>query len=406
MPDIKLRLNKDMLVLSTPVLSALGRLGIDVARDVELTLLLEPDTIEDAYRLESIAGAQCLVAATASMTPARLARAGMEDRAVEVARAALAAVRALAPQHVLVEIGPCGLPLDVSSKASLRENRDQYARAGRLFAQEEIDAFFLNGFATCGDLKCALMGLRKVTDAPVFASVDVAADGTLRSGRGTLEEAMGIMEELEASVAGFSTDAPQDAAAALARRAADATALPLLAQLEVRQRNARQQGPTPENPYYAPDAMVAAAEALRAAGVQFLRAAGDATPAYTGALAATTMGLDVIAREGAGGEGEGATVVGGAAASATAPAAADLAAEASSAGGAVASAVEGELADFVARARERVAAALGGNLAIVESDGPAIDEPAPAAAGGPAVEAPAAGAPAAGSAGSSEGEGR
>uniref|UniRef100_UPI0015563A75 homocysteine S-methyltransferase family protein n=1 Tax=Adlercreutzia sp. ZJ473 TaxID=2722822 RepID=UPI0015563A75 len=302
MPDIKLRLNKDMLVLSTPVLSTLARLGIDVERDVEFTLLLEPDTLEDAYKLESIAGAQCLVAATASVTPARLARAGMEDRAAEVVSAALGAVRAQVPQHVLAEIGPCGLPLDASSKASLRENRDQYARAGRLFAQEEFDAFFLNGFATCDDLKCALMGLRKVSDAPVFASVDVAADGTLRSGRGTLEEAVAIMEELEVSVAGFATGAPQEAAVDLARRAAGATALPLLAQLEVRERNARQQGPTPENPYYAPDAMVAAADALRAAGVQFLRAVGDATPAYSGALVATTMGLDAVVRESAEGE--------------------------------------------------------------------------------------------------------
>ena len=34
---------------------------------------------------------------------------------------------------------------------------------------------------------------------------------------------------------------------------------------------------------------------LRASGVQFLRATGAATPAYTGALAATTAGLDVAA---------------------------------------------------------------------------------------------------------------
>ncbi|WP_165056664.1 MULTISPECIES: homocysteine S-methyltransferase family protein [unclassified Adlercreutzia] len=392
MPDIKLRLNKDMLVLSTPVLSALARLGIDVEHDVEFTLLLEPDTLEDAYKLEFIAGAQCLVAATASVTPARLARAGMEDRAAEVVSAALGAVRAQVPQHVLAEIGPCGLPLDASSKASLRENLDQYARAGRLFAQEEFDAFFLNGFSTCADLKCALMGLRKVSDAPVFASVDVAADGTLRSGRGTLEEAMGIMEDLGADVAGFSTCAPQEAAVDLARRAANATALPLLAQLEVRERNARQQGPTPENPYYVPDAMVAAVDALRAAGVQFLRAVGDATPAYSGALVATTMGLDAVVRESAAGEGEGGAGAGAAGAASgagsggdgsaphesTAPDAAPAASSsavspAASDPAASAGAIEDELADFIARARERVAAALGDNLAIVEADGPRIE---------------------------------
>ena len=60
------------------------------------------------------------------------------------------------------------------------------------------------------------------------------------------------------------------------------------------ERDPKQQGPTTENPYYAPDTMMAAAVDLRAAGVQFLRAAGDATPAYTGVLAAATAGLDVV----------------------------------------------------------------------------------------------------------------
>ncbi|MDO4290974.1 MAG: homocysteine S-methyltransferase family protein [Eggerthellaceae bacterium] len=343
MPDIKLRFNKDMLVLSSPVLSALARLGIDVAHDTELTLLLEPDTLEDAYRLESIAGAQCLVACTSSLTPARLAQSGMEARAGEIARAALAAVRALTPQHVLVEIGPCGLPLDPSSKASLMENRDQYARAGRLFAEEEFDAFFLNGFMTCDDLKCALMGLRKVSDAPIFASVSVRADGTLASGRGTIDEAARVMEEFEASVAGFATAAAQDEAASLAARMRKATGLPLLAQLEVGVRDAQQFAPTKDNPYYAPDTMMPAADALRAAGVQFLRAAGDATPAYTGALAATMLGVDALAR--ATSEAEVSTAT-----------------------------PEEDLSAFVERARARVAAALDGNLQIVEHDGPAVDE--------------------------------
>lgn len=293
MPDISLRFHKDMLVLSAPLLSALARQGIDTTRDTELTLLLEPDTIEDAYKLESLAGAQCLVAGTASLTPARLAHVGMESRAEELASSALGAVAAFNPQHVFVELGPCGLPLDASSKGSLNENRDQYARFARLFAAKSFDAFFLNGYRTCADLKCALMGLRKVSDKPIFASVDVLVDGTLASGRGTLEEAVGVMNEFEASVAGFSTAAGQAQAVALARRVVAGTNLPVLAQLEVTTRDAQAQGAAEDNPYGAPDSMIPAAEALHDAGVQFLRATGDAVPAYTGALVATTMGLDV-----------------------------------------------------------------------------------------------------------------
>ena len=219
-----------------------------------------------------------------------MAQVGMEDRAQDVARASLEVLRPLKPQHVLVEIGPCGLPLDASSKASLNENRDQYARAARLFEGEQFDAFFLNGFTTASDLLCALMGVRQVSDMPAFASVDVLADGTLASGRGTLEEACSIMGEYGASVAGFSTASGIEDACALAKRAEAACDLPILVQLAVAEHKPKQGGPTDANPYYCPDAVVDAAVRLRASGVQFLRATGAATPAYTGALAATTAG--------------------------------------------------------------------------------------------------------------------
>ncbi|MEG1906684.1 MAG: methionine synthase [Gordonibacter sp.] len=293
MPDISLRFHKDMLVLSAPLTAVLARQGIDTARDLEYLNLVEPEAVRDALRLESLAGAQCLVANTEGMAPARLAHQGMEDNLDALAHSALATARGLRPQHLLVEIGPCGLPLDGSSASSLNENRDQYARAARAFAGEEFDAFLLSGFAGASDLKCALMGVGQVSDRPVFASVEVGADGFLLDGRTSLEEAVALMGEFGASVAGFATGAAPRQAAALAGRACAAGYLPVLAQLRVAAHAPKQGEATPENPYYCPDTMVQAAALLRAAGVQFLRATGEATPAYTGALAATTEGFDV-----------------------------------------------------------------------------------------------------------------
>ena len=163
----------------------------------------------------------------------------------------------------------------------------------RTFADLSFDAFFLNGFATCDDLKCALMGVRQASDLPVFASVDVADDGTLSSGRGTLDEAVAVMDEYGATVAGFETRADAEVAAGLVRRMAQACDLPLLVQLAVAEHDPKQGEPTKENPYYCPDVMVQAAARLRGAGAQFLRATGEATPAYTGALAAAVTGFDV-----------------------------------------------------------------------------------------------------------------
>lgn len=293
MPDIELRFNRDMLVLSAPLDAALERQGFDAERDRQYLNLMESDSVLDAMRMEAAAGAQCLVTPTSDITTARLAHVRMENNASELAAAAHDIVAQQKPQHVIVEIGPCGLPLDASSKASLNENRSQYAAAARLFADKQVDAFFLNGFASTSDLRCALMGVGQVSARPVIASVDVAADGSLPGGRETLADALAVMADFGAAVAGFQTPAAPDAAAMLAKQVRDQVDAPILVQLVVRERAPRQGGPTPENPYYCADAMEGAAVKLYAAGVQFLRATGQATPAYTGALVATVSGLDV-----------------------------------------------------------------------------------------------------------------
>lgn len=296
MPDIALRFHKDMLVFSAPLEFALAHQGIDAERDRGYLTLMEPEALRDALRMEQLAGAQCLVTATSAITPARLAARRLERDAARLAKASCALVRELAPQHLIVEIGPCGLPLDPSSKASLNEHRDQYVRAARLFADEQVDALFLNGFSNTTDLKCALMGAFQVCEVPLFASIDVDAEGALDGGRETLEEACAVMAGLDAAVMGFACACGPEQAASLARRARAAADLPLLVQLQVT-RNAPKQGiPTEANPYGRPDSLISAAAHLHAAGAQFLRATGEATSAFTGALAATVLGLGVAGR--------------------------------------------------------------------------------------------------------------
>ena len=340
MPDIELRFDKDMLVLSAPIDAVLARQGIDSARDRQYLNLMEPDVVQDALNLEMVAGAQCLVTTTEDITRARLAHVRMDDDAERLAREALAIANDATPQHILVEIGPTGLPLNSSSKASLNENRAQYADAARLFGNEGFDAFFLNGFTSISDMKCALMGVAQVSDKPVFASmaigeaalepVTVPSDGSstdadaadqsashafsfyepvevptftgARKPRTPLPieqwpEAVAAMEDLGADVIGFETADPIPKAVEYAQQAARLTGLPLLAQLYV---DPTLQGkktsplvPLADIEEYTPDTMGPVAVKLYGAGVQFLRATGAATPAYTGALAATVAGLDV-----------------------------------------------------------------------------------------------------------------
>jgi 5-methyltetrahydrofolate--homocysteine methyltransferase len=294
MADIALRFNKDMLVIGANPLSELARLGVDNLHDADIMLLVEPEVFEDVYKLEKFCGAQCLVAPTANLTPLRMMQIGMELDAPQIAKAAISVVAAQKPQHILAELGPSGLPLDQSSSISLKENKDQYRRAAELLAAQPIDAIFLNKFVHLSDLKCALMGVAQVCDLPVFASMTLGACEGGLSGKHSPAEIASVMADLGASVCGFSTTLGPVQAAAIAREMMSATTyLPQLVQFDVLDVSADQVEATDKNPYFNADTMIGAANAMKAEGVQFLRACGKATPAYTGALVAVTEGLDV-----------------------------------------------------------------------------------------------------------------
>lgn len=304
MADIQLRFNRDMLVLSSPVRTQLSRLGLNVDRDMEMMLLLEPEALDELYALDVAVGVQCLVADTSAITPARLTHLKLGAQSKLIAESAINAAADANPQHVLAEINPSGLPLDPSSKSSLVENRDQFTRAVNNFIDVEplFDAYFLNNFTDVSEIKCALIGMRKVTDKPIFVSVCID-DSTIQTGdirlsgasSATLEAAVDAAFEYGAQVFGFETAANSHLAAQIAHAVKEQNGvMPILAQLKIGSVDPEQAVPTLENPYFEPDTMVDAADLLKAAGVQFVRATGNATPVYAGALVASTIGDEVV----------------------------------------------------------------------------------------------------------------
>lgn len=296
MADIEIRFHKDMLVLSAPVDYALERQGVDVAADGEFVSLMEPETVRDAMKMEIMAGAQCLVTNTAGICEARLAHKRMEDRAAELAAAALSCVQECRPQHVVCEIGSCGLPLDAANEKSLAQSVAQYEHAIRAFGDESYDAVLLDGLRSVADIRCAIEGARSATDRPLFASIDLDDDG-LFGGEApdAAFEALGA-----ADVVGISSAAGAVSIAEVVRRLSSLTDKPLLVQIRLKaatqaeKRRAMLGAPLPGNPYALADDLADAAVVLRAAGAQFLRACGQATPACTGALAVAVSGADCI----------------------------------------------------------------------------------------------------------------
>ena len=299
MADIALRFHKDPLVLSAPIDELLARQGVEnPAAEREYMDLIEPESVLELQKLDQMMGAQCLVTNTYDITRARLAHVRFEDQSAEIARASVDILRDLHPQHIIASIGPTRLPIDPESAASMKQNRDQYARAVQDFG-EGIDAILLDGLQSPVDVKCALAGAHKVSSLPVIASVNLDAEGRIEGRRATWDEALAAMIELEADVVGFATAAPLEVVLPLVERAVELCDLPLLVQLRVGEHDPRDVNPgfrpvdiTPDNPYRTADAIFDAGTALLDAGVQFLRAIGHATPSYTGALVIAGDGRD------------------------------------------------------------------------------------------------------------------
>lgn len=295
MADIQMRFNKDMLVLSTSFDRLFDQQGFLLATEEAYVDLCEPELIEQAYQLEKMIETPILCTPTECITNARLAHEKFEGRGPEIARVAWDLIQDATPQHSLAVIGPSGLPLDESSAVSLKASRKQYQDAARELAAYPFDALYFCGFTSAYDAQCALMGARAVYDGPVFLSYELTDEGTLPSGSHSLADAVRLADEYGADVIGIKTGARLERVGSFVEELRAATDKPLLVELVVRELIERALNPDQDNPYYSPNTMVEAALSLQAQGVQFVRAAGMASPAYTGALVATLAGLDVKA---------------------------------------------------------------------------------------------------------------
>lgn len=186
----------------------------------------------------------------------------------------------------------------------MKQNAAQYEAAARSFDGLQFDALLLNGMRGEADMRCAIQGVRRVYQGPLFASLN--ADDQAEFDGITVQQAVDAMAGSEADgvrgadVMGIRSAAAPDALCETVRRMAPLTEAPILVQIAVKAPTAMEKkraslgGPVPGNPYPIPDTLADAALGLRAAGAQFLRACGEATPAYTGALAVASSGRDCI----------------------------------------------------------------------------------------------------------------
>ena len=163
MADLNLRLNRDVLTIAENARNILINSGLDVDADANLTLAIEPEVIENAIGEDLRTGAQCVVTNVINFNPSALRKMKALDEVETLAKKSVSMTKNKQVQHPLVRIFPSELPLDTTSKQSLNEHANEYKFVAKLFEELAVDGFLLHGFENATELKCALVGIRKVS---------------------------------------------------------------------------------------------------------------------------------------------------------------------------------------------------------------------------------------------------
>ena len=154
MADIQLRFHKDVLTLSTTMMSFFAEHDFDMSSELDYVVLCEPELIEEEYRLESVINTPVFVAPTNAITASRLAHERFEGRAVDLAGAAYAQAAAFKPQHIIAAVASTELPLDESSQVSLKQNRAQYQTATEAIYLQHYDEIYFTNVSNGYDAEC------------------------------------------------------------------------------------------------------------------------------------------------------------------------------------------------------------------------------------------------------------
>lgn len=230
MPDIGVRLGREVLVLDGAMGTMLQRAQIPTEIAPMQLNITAPDVVEEVHRLYRLAGADCATSNSFGGTRHKLAQWGLADQVEPLNRAAVRLARAGGAPHVLGDIGPTGLVLEPLGPAGFDELFDAFAEQAAALASESPDALLIETMTDIAEARCALLAARSVCDLPVFVTVTFGLNGRMDlSGTGP-EAAAVVLEAAGASAVGINCGLGPEQMLPLVERMAAATGLPVIVQ--------------------------------------------------------------------------------------------------------------------------------------------------------------------------------
>ena len=230
MPDVMMRLGREMLVFDGAMGTMLQRAGLPAGECPELINVTEPDLIGQVLDLYKFAGSNCTITNSFGGSAPKLAEYGLQDRVEELNRAAVKVAKRFGAPHVLADMGPTGLVMEPLGSATFDEVFAAFQQQARALAAENPDAILIETMTDIAEARCAVLAARSVTNLPVFVSVTIGLSGRMDLSGTDPETAAVVLEAAGASAVGINCGLGPDQMLPLIERMVRATTLPVIAQ--------------------------------------------------------------------------------------------------------------------------------------------------------------------------------
>jgi 5-methyltetrahydrofolate--homocysteine methyltransferase len=230
MPDILNRLGHEVLIVDGAMGTMLHRAGMPSGQCPEQLNVTNPEMVLDVHHAYVTVGAECISTNSFGGSRPKLAEFGLGDRVEELNRASVRLARRAGAQHILADVGPCGLVMEPLGPATFDEVFAIFIEQITALVAENPDAIALETFTDLAEIRCALLAARSVTDLPVIASMTFGLSGRTELSATDPETAAVVLEACGASVVGMNCGLGPEQMLPLVERMASATALPLVVQ--------------------------------------------------------------------------------------------------------------------------------------------------------------------------------
>ncbi len=175
---------KSVLVADGAAGTMLQRMGLAAGAAPERWNLENPDAIRALHQGYVDAGADLILTNTFGGSCVRLAREGLDEKAVEINLAAAHLAKEVAGDAVLVlgDLGPTGKMLAPLGTLTVDDAVKAFAEQTAALAEGGVDAILIETMSDLGEIEAAVQGARRVTHLPILTTMSFDTKGRTMMG--------------------------------------------------------------------------------------------------------------------------------------------------------------------------------------------------------------------------------